>query len=251
MRKMGLFLVTVATILSLAACKKDVKTEEETTPKKEVTKEETKSDSQESGNPVDPDEDYRLTSYAVVLGEYRKAMQEQWSFEQLTQNDISELSLLAYGEDSPNKVGYAFLDFNNDGVDELIMGAVGEDDPYEFAIYDMYALVNGDETHVFSSHERSRYYLNTLTEVGEDYALCFYGSNGATSGEFKNMNWDGSRLVVYQAVLHDDSAQNPWMMGYEQNGEVVYSEVIELGLGQDIIDAALGGRIHPKYTLFQ
>ncbi len=209
---------------------------------------------EESREPAEPDaplddNDYRLTSYVTVLAAYHQALTEQWDMGKLMENDISELVASAYEGNPLENVGYAFLDFNNDGVDELVIGPCNADSYPENVIYDMYFLGAEREEHVFSSSERDRWYLTSYTDSGKDLGLERFGSSGAQYTEYQSVYWDGG-LNVSQAVLYDGTAENPWLMGSVQDGQIVYDAVIDEELGQDILKAAQSGVITPNYTPF-
>ncbi len=110
--------------------------------------------------------------YQTLIDKYIQAIEEGWSGERLSQE---EMSILVRDVPSLNELGYAQTDLDGDGFTELIIT-----DGY--VIYDLYTRFHSTDrqlTHVFSSFERILYYLSN------DGVLCCEGSNSAASGEYR------------------------------------------------------------------
>lgn len=104
--------------------------------------------------------------YGPVIGKYIKAHEEGWSVEEYMQNDICYVLGM---QDSIWEYGYALMDLNEDGIDELLI-TDGK------LIYDLYILMeDGGAGHVVSAGERARYYLC------EDNVIGYRGSGGAAN----------------------------------------------------------------------
>lgn len=104
--------------------------------------------------------------YGPVIGKYIKAHEEGWSVEEYMQNDICYVLGM---QDSIWEYGYALMDLNEDGIDELLI-TDGK------LIYDLYILMeDGGAGHVISAGERARYYLC------EDNVIGYRGSGSAAN----------------------------------------------------------------------
>ena len=57
-----------------------------------------------------------------------------------------------------DNLGYYLTDIDGDGIEELMIGATGEN-AYTGMFYDLYTIVNDQRALVVSSGERDRYYL--------------------------------------------------------------------------------------------
>lgn len=99
-------------------------------------------------------------AYAVVIGEYYTAIEQQWDSAALMENDLNYMIAGCYGEDPLENIGYAITDIDSDGTPELLIGALAEDDFYGSMIFALYTLDhNGIHQLVFDSSERNRYYF--------------------------------------------------------------------------------------------
>ncbi len=224
---------------------------EETEEQEEVATLEYVDPTQELRDKIFSDDDYHLTSYAVTLGTYLQALEEEWDVGQLLEHEMSELLVNAYSGDATENIGFTFVDFNHDGVDELIIGAATQDGHPDNNIYDMYALVDGVETHVFSSSARANYYLTNLTDTGDAYSINLIGSSSASESDYVALNWTGTELEFFQFVRHDTDSETPWALGrIDDNGELVFDEEIDEQLGEDLFAAARAAAITPDYIPF-
>lgn len=110
-------------------------------------------------------------AYQPVIAKYVTALTEHWGGEACSNADIS---LLVSYATSPSELGYALLDLDNDGTDELIIA----NDAERQVIYDLYSLVDGKLVHVFTGWDRNSY------ELREGYRILNIGSNGAASADY-------------------------------------------------------------------
>ncbi len=226
----------------------DTKTTSETTDKSSTDDAAQAVSAEDAGEAESEEDDHRLLDYAVVYGEYYKALSEGWSGEELIAADIS--LICADVNDPMNTLGYAFQDLNNDGVDELLIGFVNGSEDYGNVILDMYTLADGVETHVFSSSQRNHYYITALTDYN-DYGIYRIGFSGADMYDYEAYLFNGASLECSQAVRYDGTDENTWMMGYEESdGEVVYTDVIDEETGNAIIDSASAGQVQLTFTPF-
>lgn len=133
-----------------------------------------------------------VSTYQEILDLYYQALTEKWTSEQGAGHPLvtclyypywywereEDLSLL-------DKVGFAFLDLNQDGIDELILGWIGNEfwnmeEGYVFAIY---TLVDGKPVLAIEGWERNRYV------IGKDGYLYNSGSGGASYTSFYKYNF--------------------------------------------------------------
>ena len=110
-------------------------------------------------------------AYQPVIAKYVTALTEHWGGEACSNADIS--ILVSYAT-SPSELGYALLDLDNDGTDELVIA----NDAERQVIYDLYSLVDGKLVHVFTGWDRNSY------ELREGFRILNIGSNGAASADY-------------------------------------------------------------------
>lgn len=118
-----------------------------------------------------------------------------------------------YPVDSLSGAGYAFIDLDNNGIQELLISRNGEAgwDSSAGMIYDLYSFRDGEVVHLFSSGERDRFYLCT------DFVIANECSGGASLSGYDYYILDGesSSLRLKERVLYDGwtNEDNPWFYG--------------------------------------
>ncbi len=152
--------------------------------------------------------------YADILDKLRADLTEKKSAEDLLADDFSYLYAYFYkdGTDPLGTIGYAYTDINSDGYSELVIGIVGETD-----IYDMYAPVNGEPVHIFSSGERNMYNI-----CGYDGASSPFIRNDASSSAYYSeigiYNLDSNQPELFKqfalVVDGERDPENPYFFDY-------------------------------------
>ena len=124
--------------------------------------------------------------YEWIVQQYRTALEENWSGQQLVDAGMNFMI-----KDVPSEaVGYAVDDLDDDGIPELAIGTISGDEFYGKLIFELYTLDNnGDPVQIFSSIERDRYYY----AGGVRFANI--GSSGADSSYVTTLKLEGEGLV--------------------------------------------------------
>ena len=145
-------------------------------------------------------------AYQPVIAKYVTALTEHWGGEACSNADIS--ILVSYAT-SPSELGYALLDLDNDGTDELIIA----NDAERQVIYDLYSLVDGKLVHVFTGWDRNSY------ELREGYRILNIGSNGAASADYVYCHLSNGQLVTDSLIRFDAATDpdHPWFRGTGEN----------------------------------
>ena len=106
-------------------------------------------------NGIEVDEPAVPAVYEPILQQYRTALGENWTGQQLVDAGLNFMI-----RDVPSEaVGYAVDDLDDNGVPELIIGTISGDEFYGKLIFELYTLDDhGDPVQIFSSIERNRYY---------------------------------------------------------------------------------------------
>ena len=107
-------------------------------------------------------EDSKYYGYDAVLNELGTAVVSMQRGEDASLNELLFSSLYA---SEPNKqaLGYAFVDLDNNGVKELIVGSNGQYG--RSVIYNLYAIYNGRIVNVLSGTESARHTLSSNNEI--------------------------------------------------------------------------------------
>ena len=106
-------------------------------------------------NGIEAEEPAIPVPYEEILAQYRNAISEGWSAQQLVDAGLNHMIRDVESE----TVGYAVDDLDGDGIPEFAIGALSGDEFYGKLIFELYTLDDyGDPVQVFSSIERNRYY---------------------------------------------------------------------------------------------
>jgi len=114
-------------------------------------------------------------SYGEILDAYVMAFGNNWDFLDLDYLGISYIYQFMdnYGH-AMERFGYALLDIDGDGIEELVIGAMEQEDDYERGLlYDLYTMRQGLPVKLAESGGRYSYHLcadNTIVHSGSDGA---------------------------------------------------------------------------------
>ncbi len=152
--------------------------------------------------------------YRDVLEKYVRAVHEKWDANKLEEEDMSP-EFFYIGSETANgldNIGIAYRDVNCDGIDELFVGDMADDEGK--IIYDVYTMVDRKSAHVVTGTARDRYYDH------EDSFLCNEWSAGAgSSGCDLYALMNNSTELVYQYGYKYDEYENeekPWFKSYDK-----------------------------------
>ena len=127
-----------------------------------------------------------LSAYEPIVLQYRNALEENWSGQQLVDADMNFMVQNV----PPETVGYAVEDLDGNGTPELIIGTNCADVFYEKMVFLLYTVgENGEPVQLFSSIERNRYYF----AGGSRFANL--GSSSADSSFATTWKLEGEELV--------------------------------------------------------
>ncbi len=129
------------------------------------------------------------------------------------------------GDDGLSKIGYAYMDINNDGIDELFIG-----DMESGVAYDIFTMVDRTPTHVVSGGARDRYYIYEGSFICNEYS----GGANESGWTVYNLEPNSTDLVVQWGYKYDgyESEDKPWFQTYDLNEwtsitEDEYKEALE------------------------
>ncbi len=143
---------------------------------------------------------YESNGYGIVSNQNEFAYSYMWSL---------------YPVDSLSDAGYAFIDLDGNGVQELLIGRIGEGGwgSDTGMIYDLYTYRDGEAIHLFSSGERDAFFLCSDSLIANE------GAGGAALSGYDYYVLDGatSSLRLKERVLYDGwtDENNPWFYGTE------------------------------------
>ncbi len=181
--------------------------------------------------------------YAPVLLRLQELVASLASPELLSQEGFSTLYQYHYNmaENPADLIGYSFIDINQDGYDELLIGSMIH---MNKIVYDLYTVVDGSIHHVFSSANQDNYYLE---EDGEGLEIKEMGSEGAGEAfiEYSILTADNSELTKEVKIIQSRSLDlhNPYFISYHGEDKLnpISKEVWES------YQARQKDAIHPDY----
>ena len=148
-------------------------------------------------------------AYQLVINKDITAITEGWGW---AEGENTGICPMISNVSSLSDLGYALMDLDGDGTEELIIADNGQ----RQVIYDLYSLVNGQLVHILSGGERNSY------ELRENSVILNVGSNGAASTDYVFYRVSGGQLVQDTLIRFDAMADenHPWFRGTnEQNLE--------------------------------
>ena len=147
--------------------------------------------------------------YGAVIAKYAGALSEGWDANRFEEEGMSpEFYALtqADGDKAYDKMGFAYKDITNDGVDDLLVGVIGDDE--QSVVYDVYTMVEKSPASVVSGTARNSY---RAMEYG-GIANVFSGGAGENGVRVYIID-PGTGELVYQYGIKYDSYTDekaPW-----------------------------------------
>ena len=175
--------------------------------------------------------------YAEQIGRYYTALSEKWNEEKYFDNEMSALPYYYYEGNPLENVGFGFVDLDNDGYWELIIGAIlnAEQDP---TVFEIWTLVDGEPVMLAQGGARNRYVLEYVEEDNVWYVVN-EGSNSAFSHATYYLMLNEGKFEVVQGIIFDAEAdeQNPWFMTYDLDEDVSNDEPIDEETANAILES--------------
>ena len=207
---------------------------EQTTPATEAPVEEEEEDIVYEG---DASSYYIDQVYADQIQRYHTALTEQWTEEQYLENGMSSLPVYYYEGKVLENVGFGFVNLDNDGHWELVIGAIlnAEQDP---AVFEIWTLVDGEPVMLAQGSSRNRYVLQYVEE-DEMWYVVNEASNGAANHATYYMTVTEGKLEVTQGIVFDAGAdeENPWFMTWDQDWDVSNDDPIDEEMANAVLES--------------
>lgn len=102
--------------------------------------------------------------YSQQVVRYYLPLAEGWTQEACSEYGLSDMLYACVGAKSLQGLGFACVDLNGDGVDELLIGSTDAHDPM---ILELWAIVNEKPKLIAQAEDGSRYYLRCNENTGE------------------------------------------------------------------------------------
>ena len=175
--------------------------------------------------------------YTEQIGRYYTALAERWEEGKYFENELSPLPSYYYEGNPLENVGFGFVDLDNDGRWELIIGAIqnAERDP---AVFEIWTLVDGEPVMLAQGGSRNRYVLQYVEEDGMWYVANEASNNAANHATHYLMLSEGNWVVV-QGIVFNAMAdeENPWFMTYDLDWDVSNDQPIDEETANAILES--------------
>ena len=152
--------------------------------------------------------------YNSVLAKYVSAVNDKWDPDKLEEEGMSpEFNTVIAVDGGLDSIGYAYLDVNVDGIEELMIAPMIEGVD-EGMVYDIYTMVNHEPKLVVSGTARNKYYVN------DNFVYNVWSGGAAMSGFDMYALMSNDTEMVYQVGYKYDGYENekePWFRSYDGN----------------------------------
>lgn len=175
--------------------------------------------------------------YAEQIKRYHTALSEKWDENKYVDNEMSALVARYYEENPMDNVGFGFLDLDNDGSKELIIGAIlnAEQDP---TVFEIWTVVNGEPVMLARGGARNRYVLQFVEEDNMWYVVNEASNSAANSGTYYLMLSDGELQVMQGIVFNAEADENnPWFMAFDMDWDASNDEAIDEETANAILES--------------
>lgn len=153
--------------------------------------------------------------YGDVIAQFVTAIKEGWDAQKLEDNDMSTVYFVITQTDDivdPMKAtGYAYMDLNADGIDELVTGDIEEAKTIG-TIYDIFTMVDRKPAHVVSGWDRNRYYVASGVLIVNEFS-----DSAASSGIVSYILTPNTTELFPQMGLKYDTTEDeskPWYISH-------------------------------------
>ena len=244
MKKYAIFAVSALLILAmLGGCGNGKDTE--TVPSEEPTAAPATAPAETSGEEAEEDIVYEGdastyyidVAYPEQIGRYHTALSEKWDEGKYFENGLSALPVYYYEGNPLDNVGFGFVDLDNDGRLELIIGAVlnAETEP---VVFEIWTLVDGEPVMLAQGSSRNRYVLQYVEEDRMWYVVN-EGSNGAANSATHYLMLQDGKFEVVQGIVFDALAdeENPWFMTYDLDWDTSNDDPIDEETARAILES--------------
>lgn len=175
--------------------------------------------------------------YAEQIARYRTALSEKWNEEQYLANGLSEVPAAYYEGNPLDNVGFGFVDLDDDGRWELVIGAILDSEEYP-AVFEIWTLADEKPVMLAQAHARAQYTLQYVEEDNMWYVANECSNSIFCHGTYYLMLNEGEFEVV-QGILYnaEADAENPWFMTYDMDWDASNDEPIDEDMAYTILES--------------
>ena len=175
--------------------------------------------------------------YSQQINRYYTALSQQWGEAAYYENQMCPMVAYYYEGEPLNNVGFAFVDLDGDGIEELVIGAIYNAEQYP-VVFEIWTLINNEPVILAQSGFRNRYFLQYAPEDNL-WTVANEGENGAANHAVYYLQLTNGEFKVIQGVVFDAMAneQAPWFMAYDLDWDVSNDTPIDEQLANNVMAA--------------
>ena len=163
------------------------------------------------GTFIPQDEADTTSIYDGILKQLADEIKAKKTQEELLEDGFSYLYAYLYdGEEDPlEEIGYAYMDLDHDGYQELLIGMIGNP-----MVYDVFGQMDGETRQIVSSGERDRWYVTGRDQI--PHCLSNEASGGAALSETTYYILSGENMFLQTRFIYDGNTdpENPYFVSY-------------------------------------
>lgn len=180
--------------------------------------------------------EYVDEAYAEVIGRYYTALTEQWDVDKCFDNGLSALVSYYYDGNPLENVGFGYLDFDNNGQNELVIGAI-ENADRDPSVFEIWTIADGEPVMLAQGGSGNHLVLQFVDEDNVWYVVNEASNNAASNATYYMMLIEG-KLEITQGILFDAAAdpENPWFMTYDLDWDASNDEPIDEDMANAILE---------------
>ena len=126
-------------------------------------------------------------------------------------NRFTRTIALADGTSGLDAIGYAFVDLDGDGVEELIIGETAQDGYLDGCILDIWTQMQGVPVLACRGWDRYRFYLVPDAQT-QKLAIFTEGSNSAFESQYEYGVFQNGTFSVQHLLEYNSEAANVWTL---------------------------------------
>ena len=152
--------------------------------------------------------------YSGIMELYRRGLagDEEVLFDASEQfNYAAYQCCLDWGIDPASSVGYAVMDLDGDGTEELLIADATEDQKMEGIVFDVWTLVDGQPVLLLRGWDRYRLYLTAQDERGS-YGFYREGSSSAFDSTYEQGRFYPSEARTEHVLEYNEENTDLWQL---------------------------------------
>ena len=185
--------------------------------------------------------------YSRQIERYYTAISQQWDEGTYWDHEMSSLAACYYEGTPLENVGFAFMDLDGNGIQELLIGAILEADR-DPLVFEIWTVRNSEPVMLAQSGSHNRYYLQ-YSEEDALWSVAYEAENGAANHAVYYLQLIDGEFQVIQGVIFDAFANEtaPWFMAYDLDWDISNDTPIDEDTATAVMAAERNSYVPQEY----